>query len=113
MNATLQRRLHPVVYWLTQPRMSLGFDQDVTHVEKLLAHLSPRDFLVIDEATEQRCPSVLHDSRYRTRFFTNTGNTEADGPGWAPTRLRVFIQGHCENPSENAQERFGSLLGPV
>lgn len=61
IDATLQRRPHPVVYWLTQPRMSLGFDQDVTHVEKLLAHLSPRDFLVIDEATEQRCPSVLHD----------------------------------------------------
>lgn len=55
----LQRRTHPVVFWLTQPRMSLGFDQDVVSVKNLLAGLGPKDFLVIDEATEQRCPSVL------------------------------------------------------
>jgi histidinol-phosphate/aromatic aminotransferase/cobyric acid decarboxylase-like protein len=55
----LQRRAHPVVFWLTQPRMSLGFDQDVVSVKNLLAGLAPKDFLVIDEATEQRCPSVL------------------------------------------------------
>jgi histidinol-phosphate/aromatic aminotransferase/cobyric acid decarboxylase-like protein len=55
----LQRRAHPVVFWLTQPRISLGFDQDVVSVKNLLAGLAPKDFLVIDEATEQRCPSVL------------------------------------------------------
>ncbi|HYX50970.1 MAG TPA: aminotransferase class I/II-fold pyridoxal phosphate-dependent enzyme [Ktedonobacteraceae bacterium] len=63
IDRTLQRRVHPVVFWLTQPRMSLGFDQDVRHVKNLLSHLSSRDFLVVDEATEQRCPSVLHDLR--------------------------------------------------
>jgi len=61
IDRTLQRRDHPVVFWLTQPRMSLGLDQDVNHVKKLLSHLTARDFLVIDEATEQRYPSVLHD----------------------------------------------------
>lgn len=59
IDQTLQRRAHPIVFWLTQPRMSLGFDQNVTEVKHLLAALAPEDFLIIDEATEQRCPSVL------------------------------------------------------
>jgi histidinol-phosphate/aromatic aminotransferase/cobyric acid decarboxylase-like protein len=59
IDKTLQRRAHPVVFWLTQPRMSLGFDQNVNEIRNLLAALAPEDFLVIDEATEQRCPSVL------------------------------------------------------
>jgi histidinol-phosphate/aromatic aminotransferase/cobyric acid decarboxylase-like protein len=51
----------PVALWLTQPRMSLGFNQDLALVERLRLKLSPHDFLVIDEATEQFCPSVLHE----------------------------------------------------
>ncbi len=54
-----QERSGPTVYWLTQPRMSLGFDQDERIIGELLNILSSEDFLVIDEATEQRCPSVL------------------------------------------------------
>jgi histidinol-phosphate/aromatic aminotransferase/cobyric acid decarboxylase-like protein len=55
----LLRRDGPVVMWLTQPRMSLGFDQSEEHVENLLSALSPLDYLVVDEATEQRYPPVL------------------------------------------------------
>jgi histidinol-phosphate/aromatic aminotransferase/cobyric acid decarboxylase-like protein len=46
-------------YWLTQPRMSLGIDQEVSAVSELLDGLGTDDYLVIDEATEQRCPSLL------------------------------------------------------
>jgi histidinol-phosphate/aromatic aminotransferase/cobyric acid decarboxylase-like protein len=49
----------PLVFWLTQPRMSLGINQEERPVESLLGQLSPNDFLVIDEATEQQCPAVL------------------------------------------------------
>jgi len=55
------RRAHPMALWLTQPRMSLGFNQDIALVDSLRTRLSPKDFLVIDEATEQRYPSVLHE----------------------------------------------------
>ena len=51
---------HPIALWLTQPRMSLGFNQDIASIEKLRTRLSANDFLVIDEATEQSYPSVLH-----------------------------------------------------
>jgi histidinol-phosphate/aromatic aminotransferase/cobyric acid decarboxylase-like protein len=59
VESALLRRSHPVVYWMTQPRMSLGFDQEEGVVERLLGEISADDFLVIDEATEQRCPAVL------------------------------------------------------
>jgi histidinol-phosphate/aromatic aminotransferase/cobyric acid decarboxylase-like protein len=59
MEGTLVKRPHPIVYWLTHPRVSLGLDQDERVVEALLRKLSPHDFLVIDEATEQRCPAIL------------------------------------------------------
>lgn len=59
LEKTLVKRPHPVVYWLTQPRVSLGLDQEEAVVERLLSKLSAGDFLVIDEATEQRCPAIL------------------------------------------------------
>ena len=40
---------HPIALWLTQPRMSLGFNQDIASIEKLRTRLSADDFLVIDE----------------------------------------------------------------
>ena len=45
--------------WLTQPRMSLGFDQDPQFIAGLLESMAERDYLVIDEATEQHYPSLL------------------------------------------------------
>ena len=59
LEKTIVKRPHPVVYWLTQPRVSLGFDQEEAVVERLLSKISADDFLVIDEATEQRCPAIL------------------------------------------------------
>jgi histidinol-phosphate/aromatic aminotransferase/cobyric acid decarboxylase-like protein len=51
----------PIALWLTQPRMSLGYDQPTSFVNSALEALSSKDFLVIDEATEQRFPSHLRD----------------------------------------------------
>jgi histidinol-phosphate/aromatic aminotransferase/cobyric acid decarboxylase-like protein len=55
----LMKSHRPLVFWLTQPRMSLGINQEEGLVECLLDQLSEDDFLVIDEATEQQCPAVL------------------------------------------------------
>lgn len=59
ITADLIRRHSPCAVWITQPRMSLGVDQPPAAVEEIAKMLSPKDFLVIDEATEQRFPSVL------------------------------------------------------
>ena len=54
------KRNGPVALWLTQPRMSLGIDQNKETILRLLHWLSDSDFLIVDEATEQRWPSILH-----------------------------------------------------
>jgi hypothetical protein len=39
--------------------MSLGLDQEEASVRELLNGLASEEYLVVDEATEQKCPSVL------------------------------------------------------
>lgn len=46
-------------FWLTQPRFGLGLNQDEAVIENILAVLRDKDFLIIDEATEQTFPSHL------------------------------------------------------
>jgi histidinol-phosphate/aromatic aminotransferase/cobyric acid decarboxylase-like protein len=49
----------PCAIWLTQPRTALGLNQNPEHIKTLLSKLSDKDFLIIDEATEQMFPSIL------------------------------------------------------
>ncbi|HEV7644222.1 MAG TPA: aminotransferase class I/II-fold pyridoxal phosphate-dependent enzyme [Pyrinomonadaceae bacterium] len=49
----------PIAIWMTQPKMSLGYNQELEHIKILLEKLSSKDFLVIDEATEQRHPPLF------------------------------------------------------
>ena len=49
----------PKVFWITQPRFGLGSNQIKKQLTNYLDNLSKRDFLVIDEATEQLYPSHL------------------------------------------------------
>jgi histidinol-phosphate/aromatic aminotransferase/cobyric acid decarboxylase-like protein len=67
----------PYAVWLTQPRMSLGFDQAADDIADLADRVGGSNFVIIDEATEQRFPSHLRHlipSRYpnviRTRGIT-------------------------------------------
>lgn len=53
------KRNSPCAIWLTQPRTALGFNQDPEYIKKILAAITAKDFIVIDEATEQFFPSVL------------------------------------------------------
>lgn len=53
-------RNSPCAVWITQPRMSLGYDQSIDTVDAILSMISEKDYLVVDEATEQRFPSCLH-----------------------------------------------------
>lgn len=55
----VRRGRESIVIWLTQPRMSLGIDQDLEFVNNLLDGMSANDVLVIDEATEQCYPARL------------------------------------------------------
>jgi len=50
----------PIVIWLTQPRMSLGLNQDVKHIQELYSKLPEDSYIVIDEASEQFFPSHLN-----------------------------------------------------
>lgn len=103
------RRPHPVVFWLTQPRMSLGLDQKEGVIEKLLGDLSPGDFLVIDEATEQRCPSFLNNIPKDVRVLRIRGLLKPLGLNG----LRLACVLHTDALRvclENAQDVIGASL---
>lgn len=105
----VHRRPHPVVFWLTQPRMSLGIDQDENVVKELIGKLSPEDFLVIDEATEQRCPSVLSKLPENARIFRIRGLLKPMGLNG----LRLACILHSSDLRvclENAQDVIGASL---
>jgi hypothetical protein len=89
--------------------MSLGFDQDKGVVEKLLGELSPKDYLVVDEATEQRCPSLLSSLADDARVLRVRGLLKPFGLNGLrlacvlhSTVLRVCL--------ENAQDVLGASL---
>jgi histidinol-phosphate/aromatic aminotransferase/cobyric acid decarboxylase-like protein len=56
---TILKNKNSKAVWLTQPRTALGFNQNVENIINIIKKLSPNDFLIIDEATEQFFPSVL------------------------------------------------------
>jgi histidinol-phosphate/aromatic aminotransferase/cobyric acid decarboxylase-like protein len=105
----VMRRPHPVVFWLTQPRMSLGLNQEDGVVEKLLNELTPNDFIVIDEATEQRCPSVLSSLPKDVRVLRIRGLLKPLGLNG----LRLACVLHSDTLRvclENAQDVIGASL---
>lgn len=64
----------PIIYWISQPRSFLGFDQNISSVNYIINNLGERDYIVIDEANEQKFPSHLsevnrHINLIRIRSF--------------------------------------------
>lgn len=58
----------PLAYWITQPRISLGANQDAAYIERIVNSLRDIDYLIIDEATEIIFPSHLaYTSSYKTK----------------------------------------------
>jgi len=104
-------RLSPCALWLTQPRMSLGFDQSIPSIESALDKLSDNDFLVIDEATEQHFPSHLRGlwKRADPRIIRLRGFLK--GAGLNGLRL-AFLLHHARLRSsiEGSQEVIGTSL---
>jgi histidinol-phosphate/aromatic aminotransferase/cobyric acid decarboxylase-like protein len=102
----------PIALWLTQPRMSLGFNQEISSIEKLLTRLSADDFLVIDEATEQSYPSVLHELPNDSKAASILRIRGILKPmGLNGLRLAcVFHDAKMREPLENAQSVIGASL---
>ena len=50
-------RTKPSVWWLTHPRVTLGFDQEIETTRMLVEKLNSHDYVVIDEALDQSFPS--------------------------------------------------------
>ncbi|UCH95619.1 MAG: hypothetical protein JSV88_01900 [Candidatus Aminicenantes bacterium] len=60
LNKKTIEKYSPCAIWITQPRMSLGYNQKDSHISSLLTNLSNKDYLIVDEATEQYFPSHLY-----------------------------------------------------
>jgi histidinol-phosphate/aromatic aminotransferase/cobyric acid decarboxylase-like protein len=101
----------PSAVWITQPRMSLGSNQNVSDVRRIIERLSPSDFLVIDEATEQEFPSVLRHSELSShpRMIRIRGITK--GMGLNGLRLAFILHDPMfRDDLESAQEVVGGSL---
>jgi len=48
-----------IVFWITQPRASLGLNQNFDHLWGALSTLNAKSYLLIDEATDQTFPALL------------------------------------------------------
>lgn len=102
----------PCAVWITQPRMSLGYDQSCASVERIASFLSQKDFLVIDEATEQRFPSLLREI-YRHPFAARIIRLRGLLKGTGLNGLRLAFALHDESlrsDFESSQEVTGSSL---
>ncbi len=106
----LRRRRNPAALWLTQPRMSLGFNQYPEEIMLLTQELGNEEFLIIDEATEQMFPSQLRDvSLQSSRIIRLRGMLKAIGLNG----LRLaFVLHHKEwrRSFESVQELVGNSL---
>ena len=60
ISADLIRKNSPCAIIVTQPRTSLGYNQDNNNIQYIGSCLSKKDYLIIDEASEQIFPSVLN-----------------------------------------------------
>ena len=47
----------PSVWWLTHPRVTLGFDQETEALQRLIQTVEREDYVVVDEALDQSFPS--------------------------------------------------------
>ena len=111
VSSELAESSSPCALWLTQPRMSLGYDQSVDDVITMIDAVGPSNYVVIDEATEQRYPSHLHlilPERYpnviRTRGITK-------GLGLNGLRVACTIHhGALRDAMESTQDLTGISL---
>ena len=53
------KKAGPCIIWITQPRMSLGLNQNPEAISELYSRLPENSYIVIDEAAEQLFPSRL------------------------------------------------------
>jgi histidinol-phosphate/aromatic aminotransferase/cobyric acid decarboxylase-like protein len=66
----------PSVWWLTHPRVTLGFNQEIETMRTLVQNLNPRDFVVIDEALDQSFPSQFgrfHQTDFKRKVIRLKG----------------------------------------
>jgi histidinol-phosphate/aromatic aminotransferase/cobyric acid decarboxylase-like protein len=47
----------PTAWWLTHPRVTLGFNQEIQELQTLVSIVGLKDFIIIDEAMDQSFPS--------------------------------------------------------
>lgn len=76
----IESRTSSCALWLTHPRISLGTNQSLDDILRLAERLTDNDFIVIDEATEQKIPSVLR-------------TLDVSGLDCTPIRLRGILKG--------------------
>jgi histidinol-phosphate/aromatic aminotransferase/cobyric acid decarboxylase-like protein len=106
-----QRSKISSILWLTQPRASLGFNQDIDLLQSIIQYGYFR-FLVIDEVTDQTFPSLLNSlsvqfpesNIVRIRSFTKP-------MGLNGVRISAIMHPpSMRNAFRNSLELFGATL---
>jgi aspartate/methionine/tyrosine aminotransferase len=97
------KKYSPYAIFLTQPRTALGINQDSNRLQNLSEIISDKDFIIIDEATEQIFPSTL--STFNFQKCKNVIKIRSVFKGMGVNGLRLaYIIHHDTYRSQIAEE---------
>ena len=108
----LEQRGGPVAVWLTQPRALIGSNQECRTVAALLEGLRKRDFVAVDEVTDQSFPAHLADLR-RCRRAGNIIRIRSFTKGMGLNGLRVAAVLHSAHLRSSFADCLETIGGSV
>ena len=111
ISADLIKQLSPCAIVLTQPRSSLGLNQDSNHIQDIYSRLSPKDYLLIDEASEQYFPSVLNSINIHE--FENVIRIRSFIKGMGLNGIRLSFMMHSKNIRPEIQNHMEVFQGAI
>nr|VFJ93245.1 MAG: hypothetical protein BECKLFY1418B_GA0070995_104313 [Candidatus Kentron sp. LFY] len=85
---------HPKIVWITQPRFGLGSDYCIDDLNEILSICNKKDYIVVDEATEQHSPSHLCRYNFKTDSRVIKIRSPFKGLGINGPRLSAIIHGN-------------------
>ncbi len=93
----------PCAVFITQPRTALGTNQNVQDLIDLSKNLGKKNYLIIDEATEQSFPSTLHSLNFNSYDNVIKIRSLFKGLGVNGVRLACLIH-HDKHRRQIAEE---------
>ena len=101
----------PFVLWVTQPRMSLGINQDFQGLKDIYNKMPEDSYIVIDEATEQLFPSQLRE--FNPDEFPRIIKIRNFYKGMGINGIRLSFIAHHKSLQSDMQRELENFQGAI